>query len=258
MDQPGDRLIVALDGMNGGGVKAFIDEMADAELNIGVKVGLDLISQAEAHKLASYADSYGLKVFYDGKFLDIPNTVADAARRVAQNECISMFNVHCTGGLKMMQSAMQAVCEVCEDIPRPSVLGVTILTSLDYEALVEMGLLQSGLAGGSEVQNLVVRLAKLAKRAGLDGVIASPKEITAIRLACGDDFLIVTPGIRPTWAAANDQKRIMTPGEAIKAGADKLVIGRPITAPPEQIGSRVDAVLLVLSEIAETMFDTES
>lgn len=267
MLEPRERIVVALDGLGLDGSADAIDELTPY---VGVfKVGFDLITRQNADIVAAYAAERKAKAFWDGKLFDIPNTVSDAATVLAAMSSVGIFNVHCLGGPNMMRAARQAVDEVCMDGPAPSILGVTVLTSFDYPQLCQLGLLppltedQSGQNNGKSVieamiGGLVLRLAVLAKNCGLDGVIASPKEIRLIRQACGSDFLIVTPGVRPEWAAANDQKRIMTPDEAVKAGADMLVIGRPILKPPPEIGGRVQAAQLILDEIAEAMATTQS
>jgi orotidine-5'-phosphate decarboxylase len=187
------------------------------------KVGLENFA-AEGPILPRFLVATGEKVFLDLKLHDIPNTVR-AAARVAAQLGVSMFNVHASGGGKMMEAALQGAEEgagLRHDGVRPRVLAVTVLTSLTEEALRELGI-----SGSAE--EAVVRLARLAREAGLDGVVASPREIAALRHALGPDFLIVTPGIRPTDASADDQARIATPGAAVSAGADYIVVGRPIT-----------------------------
>jgi orotidine-5'-phosphate decarboxylase len=187
------------------------------------KVGLENFT-AEGPVLPRFLVATGEKVFLDLKLHDIPNTIR-AAARVAAQLGVSMFNVHASGGRRMMEAALQGAAEGSElrqDGARPGVLAVTVLTSLTEEALRELGI-----SGSAE--EAVVRLARLAHEAGLDGVVASPQEIAALRRALGPDFLIVTPGIRPANAAADDQARIATPGAAIRAGADYIVVGRPIT-----------------------------
>jgi orotidine-5'-phosphate decarboxylase len=161
----------------------------------------------------------GLGVFLDLKFHDIPNTVAGSVRAAAALSGVRMMTLHTSGGLAMMQAAREAVAGRKK---RPALLGVTILTSLDSGALRRIGL-----AGPATTR--VVALARLAKEAGLDGVVASAHEARAIRKACGPRFLIVVPGIRPAAAAVHDQSRVATPAEAIRAGASYLVVGRPIT-----------------------------
>jgi orotidine-5'-phosphate decarboxylase len=165
----------------------------------------------------------GVPLFLDLKFHDIPNTVAGALRSAIHLRP-AFVNVHASGGKAMLEAAVQAVAEGAEDagVPRPQLLGVTVLTSLGEEDLCAVG--QSG-----PLADQVLRLARLAQSCGLDGVVCSPREIAAIKAACGPDFVLMVPGIRPGWAASGDQKRVMTPGEALAAGADYLVIGRPVT-----------------------------
>jgi orotidine-5'-phosphate decarboxylase len=155
-----------------------------------------------------------------------------------------MFNVHIMGGTKMMESAAKVAQEeaVSLRISRPIVLGVTVLTSIDQKTM------NDELRVSGTVESQVVHLSKLAEKAGLDGVVASPHEITAIRKAT-PNMLIVTPGVRPAWAEIQDQKRILTPGEAVSKGASYLVIGRPITKPPPQIGTPVEAARRIIEEM---------
>jgi orotidine-5'-phosphate decarboxylase len=161
----------------------------------------------------------GAKTFLDLKFFDIPNTVSRAIRSVSRHE-ISMVNVHCLGGNAMMRAAKEAALS---SRAGPLVLGVTILTSLDGKDLSDIGFPHSP-------QDAVLLLARNAKAAGLDGVISSPHEVNMLRRELGGDFVLVTPGVRPAWSEAGDQKRVMTPREAIDAGADYIVVGRPIVA----------------------------
>jgi len=188
------------------------------------KVGLELINAAGFEVFEKIKAVGAARVFYDCKLHDIPNTVAGAARAIARMG-VWLFNVHCSGGLAMMKAAKEAVAEACAQAwtEPPKVIGVTLLTSIDQAMLNE----ELGVAG--EVAEHVERMALLAKEAGLDGVVASPHEIELIRKACGPEFLIVTPGVRPAGAEIGDQKRVMTPRQAVERGADYLVIGRPIT-----------------------------
>lgn len=162
-------------------------------------------------------------VFLDLKLHDIPNTVGGAAAAAARTGA-SILNVHAGGGAEMMRAAGERAREAATSVglPVPKVIAVTVLTSLDAAALAEVGF-----AGAP--REAALRLALLARQAGLDGVVCSPEEIGTIRSACGPEFLLVVPGIRPAGSAAGDQKRIATPGAAARAGADLLVIGRPIT-----------------------------
>jgi orotidine-5'-phosphate decarboxylase len=178
----------------------------------------------------------GFEIFLDLKFHDIPNTVAGAVAAAAELPKVRMVNVHTLGGLSMMGAAREAVAGKKN---RPALLGVTILTSMDHAALRRVGV------SGSPTTRAIA-LARLAKRAGLDGVVASAHEARAIRRACGPGFLIVVPGVRPASASVNDQSRVATPRDALRSGADFLVVGRPITGAP----SPRDAALSIAREMA--------
>ena len=182
------------------------------------KIGKQLFT-AEGPRAVEQVSRLGAGIFLDLKFHDIPNTVAGAVRAAAALPGVRLVNVHCLGGVEMMRAAAKAVAGRRS---APKVIGVTLLTSLDEAALAKVGIL--GPSG-----KRVVRLAQLAKRAGLAGVVASPREVAAIRSACGPRFLTVVPGIRPSSSGGDDQARVSTPAEAIRAGADYLVVGRPIT-----------------------------
>jgi orotidine-5'-phosphate decarboxylase len=187
------------------------------------KVGLELFTSS-GPSIVRRINEEGCRVFLDLKFHDIPNTVYGAVKQAARLGAF-MLNVHASGGRKMMEWAKKAADEVFEGDreKRPKILGVTVLTSLDDEDLREMNIEKSS-------REQVLSLAKMAKEAGLDGVVASADEVREIKEFLGEDFLVVTPGVRPAFAAALDQKRVMTPLDAIKAGADYIVIGRPVTA----------------------------
>jgi orotidine-5'-phosphate decarboxylase len=182
------------------------------------KVGKELFT-ACGREAVMAVQRHGGGVFLDLKFHDIPNTVARAMVEAARLG-VQLANLHALGGYEMMETAANAVRKEFGD-ERPRLLAVTILTSSTAETLQRVGIEHS-------VDRMVVRLACLAQEAGMDGVVASPQEIGLIRQACGPDFLIVTPGVRPSFAALDDQKRIMTPADAVRAGADYLVVGRPI------------------------------
>ncbi len=184
----------------------------------GLKIGLEFITAQGPAGIREIA-SLGLPLFVDVKFHDIPNTVAGASRELAKLGA-KFFNVHVSGGEAMMRAGVESARAIDPDV---KVIGVTVLTSLEDKDLDAVGQRPPS-------QEQVVRLAKLAKHSGLDGVVCSPREIAPVRAACGPDFLIVTPGVRPGGADLADQRRVMTPGEAARAGADILVIGRPITA----------------------------
>ena len=183
----------------------------------GLKIGLEFVSANGPEGVRTLVKT-GRPVFLDVKLHDIPNTVAGAMKALAPLGA-AIINVHASGGPAMMRAAAEAAASVQ---PRPKVIAVTVLTSLEAADLTAMGI------SGSPIEQ-VVRLAKLTKESGIDGVVCSPLEIEAVRAACGPDFLIVTPGVRPAGGALDDQRRVMTPQRALAAGADLLVIGRPIT-----------------------------
>jgi orotidine-5'-phosphate decarboxylase len=208
----------------------------------GLKLGLEFFMAHGAPGYRRVAQAMGAQqspapIFLDLKFHDIPNTVAGAVRSVAPLEPL-ILNVHAAGGRAMMQAARDAAAETAEkkNLRRTLLIAVTVLTSLDDEDLRRVG-------QAVPARDQVLRLAELTRESGLDGVVCSPQEIQPIRARLGEDFLLVTPGIRPAWAAAGDQKRVMTPEEAVKAGADYLVIGRPITgdADPAAAARRIAA-----------------
>lgn len=188
------------------------------------KIGMQLYNSV-GPSIVEEVNQCGGKVFVDLKFHDIPNTVASAGKVLTRQHCY-MFNVHAAGGREMMQrTAAEVKAEAASlGIEAPLILAVTVLTSITDQQLKEEMYVE-----GINVRELAVKWAALAKASGLDGVVCSPKEITAIRDACGPDFKIVTPGIRPLWSEVNDQKRITTPWDAMDLGADYMVIGRPIT-----------------------------
>jgi orotidine-5'-phosphate decarboxylase len=203
----------------------------------GLKVGLEFITACGPDGVKKIVE-IGLPVFADVKFHDIPNTVAAASRELARLGA-KIFNIHASGGEVMMREAAAAAHAVD---PNVKVIGVTVLTSIDDTLLDSVG--QRGPAADQ-----VVRLAKLAKASGLDGVVCSAHEIGALRKACGKDFLLVVPGIRPAGADLADQRRVMTPAQAHAAGADILVIGRPITGAPDPAA----AARSIAAELAGTM-----
>lgn len=189
------------------------------------KVGLELFC-SQGPEIVKKINDLGCKVFLDLKFHDIPNTVAGAARAALSTGAF-MFNVHASGGREMMRKVREMI-DSAELPEKPIVIAVTVLTSLDESDLNDINISKSPL-------EQVKTLALLTKESGLDGVVASPREITAIREVAGQDFVIVTPGVRPAWAQAGDQKRIMTPAEALDAGASYIVVGRPVTAAPNPV-----------------------
>lgn len=215
---PKDRLIVALDVPDADRALALADALAGA---VGaVKVGLELYAVAGPELVRRIAQA-GHRVFLDLKFHDIPNTVAGAVHAASQLGAF-MLNVHIAGGRAMLDAAARAVQAATNETDRrPLLIGVTVLTSLGDDDLAQLGISGTAL-------DAVVRYAVLAKECALDGVVASAREASAIKAACGDDFLVVTPGIRPAGSGVADQKRVVTPADAVNAGADYLVVGRPI------------------------------
>ncbi len=223
-----EKIIVALDVDTSD--KAF-EWVQRLKAEVGYfKVGKQLFTST-GPEVVRKIKGEGAGLFLDLKFHDIPNTVA-AASIEAVRLGVDMFNVHALGGYEMMAKSAGAVRDEAERLgtKKPVFIAVTVLTSMTDESLQEAGIL-------SPAADEVKRLALLAKRAGMDGVVASPREIRLIKEACGDDFIVVTPGVRPSLAASDDQVRVMTPGDAVKAGADYLVIGRPITTAADPIAA---------------------
>jgi len=197
----------------------------------GIKIGKEFFTACGPQGAQKVCAAAGLPLFLDLKFHDIPNTVASAIRSSLALKPF-IVNVHAAGGPAMLKGAAEAAKEAGEN--RPLVIGVTVLTSLGDEDMKDIGV-------SASAAEQVVRLARLTQDCGLDGVVCSAKEIVAIRGACGPDFKLVVPGIRPSWASADDQRRVLTPKEALDLGADYLVIGRPITgaADPGEAAARI-------------------
>ncbi|MDR0734717.1 MAG: orotidine-5'-phosphate decarboxylase [Elusimicrobiota bacterium] len=217
--KPYEKIIVALDVKMEKEALALVKKLKG---KAGVfKIGKELFT-ACGPAIVKKIQKLGGKVFLDLKFHDIPNTVAKAVAQ-ASKLGVYMMTVHTSGGFEMMQAAVKAAKENSQKGKEPIILGVTVLTSLDDKALKEIGFKYNP-------AQMVLRLAKLAKKAGVRGIVSSPKEVKILRKSLGKEMFLVTPGIRPLWAAAGDQKRIMTPKDAVRAGADYMVIGRPITA----------------------------
>jgi len=250
MDRARQKLILALDFPS---LQSAFDLAQPLAVFVCMfKINIHLFT-AEGPSAVAKLRELGPDIFLDLKFHDIPNTVTGAVSAAASLPGVRLLNVHTLGGLEMLRAAAEARDK--SKLPkslRPKLLGVTILTSMDNEALRGVGI-------SGPVSRRVVKLARLAQQAGLDGVVASPHEVRLIRRACGKDFLIVVPGVRPELGGGaaratrpkkrDDQARVATPAEAIRAGADYLVIGRPITAAPDP----ESAARTILNEISSAL-----
>ena len=234
------RVIVALDVDSADEARSIVTELkANAA---AFKVGLQLFTAAGPDLVRDLAREN--RIFLDLKFHDIPTTVANAGIEAARLG-VWMFNVHASGGREMMQRTVQEVAGVCdrEGLQQPLIIGVTVLTSSNVATLLDIGL-------DTTPDEQVVRLAKLTAESGLDGVVASPLEASAVRREVGrEDFLIVTPGVRPVTATNDDQKRVMTPGRSAAAGSNYLVVGRPIV----RANDRLQALVAIQKEIDEAV-----
>jgi orotidine-5'-phosphate decarboxylase len=236
MDNPKDKIIFALDVEHFTEAQRWVNLLKDY---VGLfKVGKQLFTHA-GPKVIDMIRQKGQKVFLDLKYHDIPNTVAKAGEEATKLN-VTMFNLHALGGSEMMRKTVEASKSMAKSlgIPKPIILAVTILTSMDEGALKEVGV-------QGPLLEEVGRLAFLSSKAGVDGVIASPQEIGIIRERCGGKFLIVTPGIRAPSDKKDDQKRTLTPKEAISAGANYLVIGRPI----KEAKDPLEAVQKIIEDI---------
>lgn len=227
-----DRIITALDVHSLDDMKKLVETLGDSVSFY--KVGMELF-YSDGPDAVRYLKDQGKHVFLDLKVHDIPNTVAQSIRALTRLGA-DLMTLHGTGGRAMMEAAAEAVRDEAAklNIERPRLLAVTVLTSIDEDAWKEIG-------GKYSIAESVKNLAKLAKEAGIDGTVSSPYEAKEIREMNGPDFLIVTPGIRPTFAVANDQKRFTTPSQALRDGASHLVIGRPITkaADPKEAAQKI-------------------
>lgn len=220
INAPRERLVFALDGTGDlAGTMSWVERLQG---HVGMfKVGKEAFTRY-GPEIVARIQGLGGKVFLDLKFHDIPQTVARAAEAAVELS-VAMFNVHAMGGKAMLREAVSAAGKKAEElkITPPVILAVTVLTSLNGADLEAIGF-------KSDLEDIVLNLARLAQDQGVSGVVASPRDIEAIRKACGPDFIIVTPGIRGKDAVADDQKRTLTAGEAVRLGADYLVVGRPI------------------------------
>jgi orotidine-5'-phosphate decarboxylase len=228
-----DKLIVALDVDTKAKAMALVDALQ--EVAGMFKIGSQLFTAAGPDIVREIIQR-GAKIFLDLKFHDIPATVAAAGVEAARLG-VSIFNIHASGGGEMMKRTAEAVseCAAREGLSRPKVIAVTVLTSSDAVELDQAGISRSP-------ADQAVLLVRLARDHGMDGVVASPQEISLVRSAAGSDFLIVTPGVRPAGSEKNDQKRVMTPAEAIARGADYLVVGRPILSASDPVSAAENIV----------------
>lgn len=232
---PHEKIIIALDYPNADAALEFVSHLQNKPVKL--KIGMELFTSVGPSIVKAITDM-GYYVFLDLKFKDIPNTAAGASRAAA-NMGVDMFNVHIDGGYEMMNAAKSAAVAIN---PAAQVIGVSELTSLDDDDMLMLG--------RNNVKRSVYRLAHLARAAGLDGIVSSPKEVIAARYILGPDKVIVTPGIQPEFAVKNaDQKRVTTPGDAIKNGSDMLVIGRAIT----KADNPTMAIDMVANEIENAM-----
>jgi orotidine-5'-phosphate decarboxylase len=231
------KIIVALDVSSKEQALSLIRQLEGVEI---FKVGLRLFA-AEGPSLLKDIKTLGKKIFLDLKLHDIPNTVAEAVRAAVRHG-IEMLTLHSSGGREMMARASDSAAAEAErlGVDKPILLAVTVLTSLTTEDLHDMGI-------PSDALPQVLLLARLARRAGMEGVVCSPHEIEVVKKEIGKDFLVVVPGIRPSSTAADDQKRVLTPSLAFEKGADYLVIGRPIIEAP----SPQEAFLRVVEELRQ-------
>ena len=229
------RVIVALDFPDTSSAMGLLDRLDPAQCR--VKIGKEMFTRA-GPTFVERVTARGFEIFLDLKYHDIPNTVA-AACAAAADMGVWMMNVHASGGRKMMTAAAERLAKVDD---RPLLIAVTILTSLGQEDIAEIGY------QGTPADN-VLRLATLAQDSGLDGVVCSPLEVAPLRTDRAATFLLVTPGVRPAGAATDDQKRVMTPGDAIRAGASYLVVGRPVTGAPDPLAS----LAAINAEVAEAL-----
>lgn len=218
------QLVVALDVDNPDDAERLIDELY--ELDLVYKVGMEPL-YGYGPRIFSYMEARDVRHFIDAKVHDIPRTVAAAIKQLVRYGT-HIINVHALGGVEMMRAAVLAANERADELGMtpPHVFAVTILTSMSQSDLLDVGL------GGDALEG-AMRLARLAKEAGCSGVVCSPHESRDIKTSLGAEFLTLTPGIRPSGAAHGDQKRVTTPAEAVRAGADYLVVGRPITQAPD-------------------------
>ena len=228
---PNKSIVVALDFDNRAQTLELVERLDPARCRL--KIGKELFT-SEGPQLVEAVQKKGFDVFLDLKFHDIPNTCAKAVAAAA-NMGVWMVNVHASGGERLMVAAREALDKFQQ---KPLLIGVTVLTSMEQSDLAGIGL-------DVEPQTQVKRLAQLTKASGLDGVVCSAQEAVMLKELCGQEFKLVTPGIRPSFAVQGDQRRVMTPSDAMKAGVDYMVIGRPIT----QANDPIEALTLIEKEL---------
>jgi len=236
-----DRIILALDVDTLEEARSLVKELKDY---VGMfKVGLQLFS-AEGPEVFKMIQEEGAQVYFDGKFCDIPNTTAQACANIVKHG-VNFLNLNIIGSSKMISKTIKATREVAkkEDRPSPIILGVTLLTSYGQRTLKEE------LGVSLNIEYYALKLAQIAKENGLDGVVATAEDSVKIRAALGDDFIIVCPAVRPTWSIVDDQVRVVTPADAIKAKVDYIIVGRPI----RNAEDKVAATQLIISEIEEAL-----
>lgn len=236
-----DKLVLALDVDTMEEAKVLVKELKDY---VGTfKIGMQLFT-SEGPEVIKMIHSEGGKIFFDGKFHDIPNTVAKSSANLVKHG-VTFFNVHVQGGSKMIGTTVKLARETAKrhGFDKPKILGVSILSSFGQRTLTEE------LKVNMVIDDYVSSLAKLASETGLDGVIASATDIAKFKKECGEDFIVLCPAIRPTWSVVNDQIRIATPADAVKSGVDYMVVGRPITS----ANDRVSAAQLILDEVENAL-----
>ncbi len=239
--EPKDYLILALDVDTMEEAQSLVRELKGSVSEF--KVGLQLYTSVGPDVFKMIQDE-GSKVFFDGKFHDIPNTVAKAGANLI-SKGVNVFTVHIKGGSKMISTTVKLARETAKKcgFERPKILGVSILTSFGQRTLTEE------IKVNLNIDEYALELSKIAKDSGLDGVLTASNDVASIKKACGDDFMCICPAARPTWSVVNDQVRVITPGNAVKAGFDKIIIGRPVTSAPD----RLQAVQLILDEIEASL-----
>lgn len=237
-----ERLFVALDHPDAKSALAMAEQLAP--LGVSYKVGMQLF-YAEGMGVVRELQKYGRPVFVDLKLHDIPNTVAGSVESLVRHG-VNFLNVHTQGGAEMMHAAVAAAQKAAKESGQasPKLIGVTLLTSLSEQHLKEL-LFVNGVSVSEYVQHLALQ----AKKAGLDGVVCSAQEAASIRETCGENFLLVTPGIRPAGADEQDQARVITPAQALCNGSDYLVVGRPITG----ASNPVEAARQILDEMEKSL-----